>query len=268
MMTAICLILFVMLFLMLGSSQSGIFPVPMRAGATTRFDRFCIFGAASSLLCLLLLLYGRQQVAFKGRPYSAYDLAALFPGAGLVIAMCGAILYHPVGKLTLSTSDPKLQERVCDAARSDAPKDLITLLDRGADPNSCEEVGDEYEVCALTMAVTHANKRCVDVLLNHGANPDGAGSTEYPENTPIEAAVIVDDESLLRSLIKAGAHPLIKDSIAVKAAIYDHKVNLYPAFLEAGVCTEEYNQIKEQAIKSKNTKLLQTLQRYHAVPKN
>ncbi len=264
---ATSLVVFVILAFAQGTTPPGVLSLPAATDSIGRFNIFCTLGAVSSLLCILLLLTGRQRARYKGRPYGIYDLLALLPGAVLIFAMGGVIINHPKSSEFTRESDPEIQEKVCDAARNNRPQDLVMLLNRGADPDSCEEVGDDFLVCALTMAVTHRNTRCVDILLSYGASPDGAGSTGYTDNTPIEAAVMAGDVTILRSLIKAGGHPLEKDSIAVKAAIHDHKVLLYPGFLESGVYTDEYNQMKEQAINSNNSQLLKTLQQYQATPR-
>jgi ankyrin repeat protein len=75
---------------------------------------------------------------------------------------------------------------------------LRTLLEAGADPNM-EPDTSIYPIALVASLAGYTDVAAIDVMLQHGARPEGTGSLAYTAMKGKEAIVL--------SLLKAGARP-------------------------------------------------------------
>lgn len=92
-----------------------------------------------------------------------------------------------------------LDEDLVRAASDGDLERVRQLLEGGSAPDARDEAGQ----CALSMAAARDHEAVVQLLLDFGADPSGAGA----DPTPARAACVMMSARALRLLLAAGARP-------------------------------------------------------------
>ena len=126
----------------------------------------------------------------------------------ILVLGIGAVLLVAVACDEQSAESPLIQ-----AARTGSLDTIERLLDSGADVNEAGPTGDDWDATPLQHAILARQPRAVRLLLDRGADPNGAGGPKSP--APLMLAAGDTDPTFVNLLLAHGADPAIEGDSGV-----------------------------------------------------
>jgi ankyrin repeat protein len=139
-------------------------------------------------------------------------------------------IHEAAGKLIYSFLKA-INAAIIEAAKNGKLKEVERLLQRGADVNSSDSIGDT----PLREAAGNGYTKLVDFLLSKGSNVDAADSSGW---TPFNHAVYKCHKDIVKELIEKGAWVSRKDGYGKTVLIYAAQVcdtGMVDILLKAGI---------------------------------
>ena len=227
-----------------------------------RIPFFAALSALSALFAILFLIAGLFARPFSGMRYGLLEVTAFFPAAFTLLVA----LFVVPGIFGLRHYDiasrPGMQTKVCKAARDNKPEALAKLIAEGADPDAAMQNPEGDMIGALSYACIAGNEKCVDILLNAGASPIGAGEGTRGGITALDHAVLHGRVSIVKKLMQHGANPNWPTSLVSQNIVASHNYEIAELLLKSGMSKTVYDSCVYESKECKDVRMLKVLKKY------